>query len=68
VVELTFEIGVRSFGGLGFEADGEGCGFDPAGEEVEVRTQEWVRHRCVGYKGREDFTQTRGRPEAGFRK
>ncbi len=29
VWELAFEIGVRSFGGLRFEADGEGGGFDP---------------------------------------
>ncbi len=33
VRELPFEIGVRSLGGLRFEADGESGGFEPAEQE-----------------------------------
>jgi hypothetical protein len=36
VAKLAFEIGVRSFGGLCFEAEGEGGGFDPAAQGVNA--------------------------------
>ena len=40
LLEVTFEIGVRSFGGLRFEAQGQRGGFEPVGDRVNA-AWEW---------------------------